>query len=496
MKKGFFLLPLIITTMFFIIACTPNATNEASPASVTPLTSVINTGVLEGKVSIGPRSPEEIGQPYAPEIYQPRKVMVYDADHAKLVGQVDLDENGYYSVALSAGIYIIDINYFDTDRSDSVPRKLKIQARTHYMFDISFNTGMAAGSWKVGEDLYIGQQSIYGDTLACLELVYKDGKLTGQCLAVVDLKTHKKKQVLQIPDSRMADTPSIYMNKVVFATVDREEAMRVALSSKLQPPPNFDVFLLDLDTGEIKQLTTEEHAQMYPRIYGDIVVWLDARHQPPEIHPSSRDVYALDLKTGKETRITADTTAEGYMAVSGDYIAWTDTRHADINVASHASNDSVYNNEIYVYDLKTGEERRITTSPLNDQCPAIDGDIITWKRQETLQKADIFMYDLETGQETQVSYSNYAVDSPSISGQRIVWADACASQGNTSNDVVINGIAPSADIYLYDIGTKQETRVTNAGDWQIWLWPVTQGNHVVYAWNAQTGGAIYVLDLP
>lgn len=103
-------------------------------------------GVLEGRVLIGPRLPEEIKQPYPVELYQPRKVMVYDADHVELLRQLDLDENGYYSVELPPGNYTIDINYFATDTSDTVPRKLKIEPGVHVMLDIFIDTGFPAGS--------------------------------------------------------------------------------------------------------------------------------------------------------------------------------------------------------------------------------------------------------------------------------------------------------------------------------------------------------------
>lgn len=99
------------------------------------------TGMLEGKASIEPRSSEEIGQPYPLEVYQQRKVIVYDADHIKLMKQIDLDENSYYSVELPIGTYTIDINYVEKDYSNAAPRQLKIEDGIHYNFDIDFNTG-------------------------------------------------------------------------------------------------------------------------------------------------------------------------------------------------------------------------------------------------------------------------------------------------------------------------------------------------------------------
>jgi hypothetical protein len=105
--------------------------------------------VLEGKVWIGPLPggpPEKLGLPYPPEIYQPRKVMVYDADHIKLVKPVDITEKGYYSVELPAGKYTVDINYVGTDWSNDVPRKLILQPGIHINADITFN---------IGPDLYV-----------------------------------------------------------------------------------------------------------------------------------------------------------------------------------------------------------------------------------------------------------------------------------------------------------------------------------------------------
>jgi hypothetical protein len=102
------------------------------------------TGTIEGKIWIGPLEggpPEKVGQPYPAEIYQPRKIMVYDADHKELIKQVNITEKGYFSVELPADTYTIDINYIGSDRSNAVPMRLTLKPGMHLMLDIDFNTG-------------------------------------------------------------------------------------------------------------------------------------------------------------------------------------------------------------------------------------------------------------------------------------------------------------------------------------------------------------------
>ena len=358
------------------------------------------------------------------------------------------------------------------------------------------------GSWEIGGNLSYSQEPLWGDTLVGLGLNLvnsesKDGQIPRQNIIVYDLKTREQKQVIKVPELFVRDSPSIYGNKIVFsAIIDRDDFFRQGLSSMILL--NWDIFLFDLETNQMQQLTSEEHAQMSPRIYGDTVVWLDARNQPLDQDPPPFDVYALNLKTNQETRITANTTAEGYtqISISGNLVVWTDMRHADASVTSHAENDSKYNNEIYVYDLAAKQEYRLTTSPNNDRCPDIDDKQVIWLRQEDYQKADVYMYDLTSRQETQVSHSGYAAFSPSIYGDRIVWTDASSSKGNTDNDVIANGQLPGAAIILFDLKTQRETQLTPTEAGKVWFWPVIHGNHVVYMWSRQRGGVVYALELP
>jgi hypothetical protein len=74
----------VLGLVFLLSGCQTAETVTTSETSHAPVT---GTGVLEGKVWIGPLPggpPEKLGLPYPAEIYQPRKIMVYDADHVKL----------------------------------------------------------------------------------------------------------------------------------------------------------------------------------------------------------------------------------------------------------------------------------------------------------------------------------------------------------------------------------------------------------------------------
>lgn len=358
-------------------------------------------------------------------------------------------------------------------------------------------TPVPGGSWNVGVNLNYSQESIWEDTLVGLEFKFEGGQIPVQNIIVYDLKTRTQKQIIKIPEGRMADAPAIYGNKIVFAAVDKSEYFRTSKPSKIEPAPNWDIFLFDLETSKMQQLTIEEHAQTSPRIFGNTVAWLDARNQPTNQYPLPFDIYALDLKTNKERRITTNSTVEGYtqLAISGNFVVWTDMRHADAEVTNHPSNAPDYNNEVYIYDLATNQERRLTTAQGNDQYPAIDGKRVVWLRQESYQKADVFMYDLENELETQISHGGYAYSNPSISGSRIVWTDASSSNGNTNNDVIVNGQLPGSVIVLFDLTTQKETLITPIEEWKVWLWPVIHGNHIVYIWSLPAGSFTYAISI-
>ncbi len=103
------------------------------------------TGMLAGTVTIGPLSPVErpgITPTPAPEVYDARKIMVYDASGNKLIKEVSLNHDGTYSVNLNPGVYLVDIKHTGMDRSSDVPKTVEIKAGESVRLDISIDTGI------------------------------------------------------------------------------------------------------------------------------------------------------------------------------------------------------------------------------------------------------------------------------------------------------------------------------------------------------------------
>ena len=108
------------------------------------------TGTLEGTVKIGPIWPvEHPGEspPVPSEVFEARKIMVYDKDGNKLIEKVDIvqidqRQEGHYNVQLKAGSYVVDINNIGIDRRADVPREVEIKAGQTAKLDIDIDTGI------------------------------------------------------------------------------------------------------------------------------------------------------------------------------------------------------------------------------------------------------------------------------------------------------------------------------------------------------------------
>jgi len=104
-----------------------------------------DTGILHGKVSIGPLVPvEQEGVTYEVpcEVYEARKILIYRQNGKDLVEEVAIDCDGRYRIELMPGFYVVDINRIGIDSSSVVPSEVEILSQITTRLDIDIDTGI------------------------------------------------------------------------------------------------------------------------------------------------------------------------------------------------------------------------------------------------------------------------------------------------------------------------------------------------------------------
>ena len=346
----------------------------------------------------------------------------------------------------------------------------------------------------IGQDWYYSASGVSNTDIVGFEY----GSNT---IYVYNIASGIKKPVLKLPESRgLVGTPGVYGDKVVYVTGDKDFA-DIGWSGYGEPiDSNFVVSLLDLKTGAVKDLTTDKSMKMLPGIFGNIVVWLDARNSEEHYLPQNWDVYTYDLKENKEQRLTSAPSAtrdslainadwivwcdnrngtslnpfcydvyawdlkhglekrlssvssseDWSISLNGNYVVWTDSRNVDTTNSSYGYKD------IYLYDLTNNEERRITLSSGKDSFPVIDGNRVVWIRDTAELTDDIFAYDIKTGQEPQISHTgNATLHPPTIFGNKVFWIESMTKE--LPNDTGFEAGYPFiTGIYLYNLDTKKQ----------------------------------------
>ncbi len=244
-------------------------------------------------------------------------------------------------------------------------------------------------------------------------------------------------------------SPDIYEDKIVFKrepSGQKDEIFMYDLSVDTDGDglPNYleDTDLPnadgrpDPDPAEIQLTDEEDLSPDNPKIFGNIVVW-DIHFRVPYGKKSARtewdvviyhsgpdEVFGTNDDIKYRHQIPDD---QKYPAIYGDRIVWEDNR----NRASYMNRNQ--NWDIYMYYLGgdgipgTGddEEYQITKDNNYQRYPDIYDNIIIWIDERNEENKMIYMYDISTDTEYRVTpycsewYGNY----PRIFGENMVYSD-------------------------------------------------------------------------
>lgn len=185
-----------------------------------------------------------------------------------------------------------------------------------------------------------------------------------------------------------------------------------------------DIFLADMTTNEVKNLTNTPTWEVQPDIDGDFVVWKDGYR--------GIGIHGLNLATGQTFAAVEDKHDVSRPHLSHGVVVWADNR----------AGGEDWN--IYGYDIVRSVEFIISAQPGRQQDPQIDWPLVVWWDY----KEHVFLYNLET-KETQTILNTRAARFPAVSAadNLVVWQDG--RNGNW-------------DIYGYDLTTQVELALLTA----------------------------------
>ena len=249
-----------------------------------------------------------------------------------------------------------------------------------------------------------------------------------------------------------------------------------------------DIFVLDLNTGDRRRITEVPAKRSGLKISGKRLVWLDNRNEFGE-HYTHRDIYAYDLEADEEIAVAVAAGAQHWVAIEGDRVVWADNRNSPILGTDRSGCFQCPDNrfDIYLYDFTTGEELVLDDSGANNTMPDIHGDRVVWRDFDDDGRITIRLLDIDTGERRPLaSPSLSGVDRPLVSGDYVVWTVGLAC--DVFDTQSIDG---STGAFAHDLRTGEVKQLSNYIEPSITL----DGTVVVIHEACQVGGRVYAVFL-
>ena len=218
-----------------------------------------------------------------------------------------------------------------------------------------------------------------------------------------------------------------------------------------------DIFVLDLNTGEQRRITDTPAKRNSLQLSGYKLVWNDNRNEFGE-HYTHYDIYAYDLEKDEEVAVAVAPGSQWLGAIHEDRVVWADNRNSPTlgTVQAGCSNCPDNRFDIYLYDFNTRKELVLDESRTNDATPDIHGRYIVWRGFDDEGHTTIHLYDIETGERrTLASSSLGGVDRPLVSGDFVAWTVGWSCDvGPVPADL-------STGVFAHDLRTDEVQQLSN-----------------------------------
>jgi beta propeller repeat protein len=167
----------------------------------------------------------------------------------------------------------------------------------------------------------------------------------------------------------------------------------------------WQVVAVNLVTQQLVAVDPTNQDQLDPAVNAGRVVWQDLRDL------GAGDIYLKDLQSGEVRRITNDPAAQIQPSISDNWVVWVDNRAGS-------------QLDLYGFNLKRGVELQITHTPQNEARPHLNGRWLVYTDNSTgAGNENLRLLHLSNFAAVQLTNSVSAKDKPSTAEGKLVWQD-------------------------------------------------------------------------
>ncbi|MFH0816594.1 MAG: NosD domain-containing protein [Methanobacteriota archaeon] len=209
-----------------------------------------------------------------------------------------------------------------------------------------------------------------------------------------------------VPGASMDLQPSIWGDRLAWSAIDGKQK----------------IFAGNL-SGGAEQLSNNSRYNINPDIHGDEVVWHDYEGNP---YYELADIHLYNLTTGEDKLVQALPSQQCLPTLWGDWLAYQDDRKGDTNL------DGWKEWDIYLYNLSTEEERRLTFDGQASFAPDLSGDKVVWYWHDrtlddslpaTIEGWSVMMHNITTGTTETLERETGGDSWPVANGPRVAWVN-------------------------------------------------------------------------
>lgn len=224
-----------------------------------------------------------------------------------------------------------------------------------------------------------------------------------------------------------------------------------------------DIVVYDLQTETRERIPKgDSRDPVGPVLTDRFVVWKDIGY-------GTEGLYLFDRSKGV-TRLVVDSeerSVYGYDA-SGEYVVYSGAVKGGVAT------------DLFLYNVSEDETIRVTQTPdAEDSHVVMSEGRIVWVDWDNDQQ-DISLYNVVTGDKRRITNDPYGQSEPDISGQYIVWEDLREAQGRRKGN----------DIYMYDLKDDSERALSRSQD-GTQKSPAVAGTLVTWT----SGNELYLYDI-